>query len=79
MRLTGGGASQWRVSADALVSHKNHNWVFVRTPEGFVATPVTLISETPQFASVQGALKAGERVATRGLLTLLAELAAAER
>lgn len=79
LRLTGGGASQWRVSADALVSHKNHNWVFVRAPEGFVATPVTLISETPQFASVQGALKTGERVATRGLLTLLAELAAAER
>ena len=79
LRLTGGGSSQWRVSADALVSHKNHNWVFVRAPEGFVATPVTLVSETPQFASVQGSLKAGERVATRGLLTLLAELAAAER
>jgi hypothetical protein len=39
---------------------------------------VTLISETPQFASVQGPLATGERVATRGLLTLLAELAAVE-
>ncbi|MGZ9116420.1 MAG: efflux RND transporter periplasmic adaptor subunit [Methylocystis sp.] len=79
LRLKGGDASQWRVSADALVNFKNHNWVFVRSPEGFVATPVTLLSETPQSASVQGALKAGERVATRGLLTLLAELAEAER
>ena len=79
IRMSGGGETQWRVPADALVNFKNHNWVFVRTPEGFVATPVTLVSETPQHASVQGALKAGERVATRGLLTLLAELAEAER
>jgi len=80
MRLSGSnGAMQWRVSADALVNFKNHNWVFVRAPEGFIATPVTLLSETPQYASVQGALKAGERVATRGLLTLLAELAEGER
>jgi RND family efflux transporter MFP subunit len=79
LRVTGGGVAQWRVSADALVNFKNHNWVFVRAPEGFVATPVTLLSETPQYASVQGALKIGERVATRGLLTLLAELAEAER
>ncbi len=79
MRVAGSGVAQWRVSADALVNFKNHNWVFVRAAEGFVATPVTLLSETPQYASVQGALKAGERVATRGLLTLLAELAEAER
>lgn len=79
MRISGGGVTQWRVSADALVNFKNHNWVFVRTPEGFVATPVTLLSETPQYASVLGALKKSDRVATRGLLTLLAELAEAER
>lgn len=79
MRVTGHGASQWRVSSDALVNFQNHNWVFVRSGEGFVATPVTLLSETPQFASVQGQLKTGQRVATRGLLTLLAELAEAER
>ncbi|PPD44659.1 MAG: efflux transporter periplasmic adaptor subunit [Methylocystis sp.] len=78
LRITGGGASQWRVPADAVVSHLNRSWVFVRVPEGFHAIPVTLVSETPQFASVQGALAVGERVATRGLLTLLAELAEAE-
>ncbi len=78
LRVTGGGASQWRVPADAVVSHRNHNWVFLRVPEGFRAVPVTLVSETPQFASVQGKLAAGERVATRGLLTLLAELAEIE-
>lgn len=78
LRVKGAGASQWRVPADAVVSHLNRSWVFVRAPEGFRATPVTLVSETPQFASVQGPLAAGERVATRGLLTLLAELAEAE-
>ncbi|MEK4035234.1 efflux RND transporter periplasmic adaptor subunit [Methylocystis sp. IM3] len=78
LRVKGGGASQWRVPADAVISHRNHNWVFVRVTEGFRAIPVTLVSETPQFASVQGALKVGERVATRGLLTLLAELAEIE-
>ncbi|MEK4031654.1 efflux RND transporter periplasmic adaptor subunit [Methylocystis sp. IM3] len=78
LRVKGGGASQWRVPADAVVSHRNHNWVFLRVPEGFRAIPVTLVSETPQFSSVQGALQAGERVATRGLLTLLAEVAEIE-
>jgi cobalt-zinc-cadmium efflux system membrane fusion protein len=78
LRVKGGGASQWRVPADAVVSHRNYSWVFLRVPEGFRAVPVTLVSETPQYASVQGALKAGERVATRGLLTLLAEVAEIE-
>jgi cobalt-zinc-cadmium efflux system membrane fusion protein len=78
LRVRGGGAAQWRVPADAVVSHLDHSWVFLRVPEGFRAIPVTLIAETPQFASVQGPLKAGERVATRGLLTLLAEIAKAE-
>jgi membrane fusion protein, heavy metal efflux system len=78
LRVKGGGVSQWRVPADAVVSHRNFNWVFLRVPEGFRAIPVTRVSETPQYASVQGALKAGEKVATRGLLTLLAELAEIE-
>ncbi len=78
LRVRGADSSQWRVPADAVVSHLNRSWLFVRVPQGFHAIPVTLVSETPQFASVQGKLAAGERVATRGLLTLLAELAEAE-
>jgi membrane fusion protein, heavy metal efflux system len=78
LRIAGGSGSQWRVPADAVVSYRNHNWVFARAPEGFEAIPVALISETPQHASVQGALSNGQRVATRGLLTLLAELTATE-
>jgi RND family efflux transporter MFP subunit len=79
LRLKGDNAPLWRVPADAVVNHRDHNYVFVRTPTGFRAAPIMLVSETPQYASVHGALKSGERVATRGLLTLLAELAAAEK
>ncbi len=77
--IIGDGGAQWRVPADAVVSHQNKSWVFVRNKAGFRATPVTIVAETPHFASVQAKLAAGERVATRGLLTLLAELAEIER
>lgn len=78
LRLRGAGGPQWRTPRDAVVHHRDKNWVFVRTADGFRATPVTLVSETPQYASIQAPLNAGDRVATRGMLTLLAELAASE-
>lgn len=78
LRLRGAGGVQWRVPADAVVHHREKDWIFVRTSEGFRAVSVVLLSETPQTASVQAALSADDRVATRGMLTLLAELAAKE-
>ena len=33
--LRGDGAAQWRVPADAMVNHHNHNWVFVVRPKAF--------------------------------------------
>jgi len=78
LQLRGGGGPQWRVPADAVVHHHGQYWVFVRSSAGFRAMPVTLVAETPQHASVRGSLKLGDRVATRGILTLLAELAATE-
>jgi RND family efflux transporter MFP subunit len=76
LRLRGAGGVQWRVPADAVVHHRDLDWIFVRTAEGFRAVPVKLLSETPQSASVAAPLVASDRVATRGMLTLLAELAA---
>jgi cobalt-zinc-cadmium efflux system membrane fusion protein len=76
LRLRGAGGAQWRVPADAVVHHRDHDWIFVRTDEGFRAVSVKLLAETPQTASVQAPLAASDRVATRGMLTLLAELAA---
>jgi cobalt-zinc-cadmium efflux system membrane fusion protein len=78
LRLRGAGGVQWRVPADAVVHHRDKDWIFVRTSEGFRAVSVVLLSETPQTASVQAALSVDDRVATRGMLTLLAELAAKE-
>ena len=69
----------WRVPADAVVHHHDKSWVFVRTSNGFRAVPVTLLSETPQVASIRASLSATDRVATRGILTLLAELAAMDK
>lgn len=76
LRLKGGGGPQWRMPRDAVIHHRDKDWVFVRTADGFQATPVTLVSETSQYVSVQAPLKASDRVATRGILTLLAELVA---
>ncbi|BGE86889.1 hypothetical protein Ms3S1_33250 [Methylosinus sp. 3S-1] len=76
LRLRGAGGTQWRVPADAVVHLREHDWIFVRADDGFRAVSVKLVAETPQFASVQAPLAATDRVATRGMLTLLAELAA---
>ena len=77
--ISGDSGAQWRVPADAVVSHQNHSWVFIRSKQGFRATPVQIMTETPHSASLQGKFQAGDRVATRGLLPLLAELAEIER
>ncbi len=69
------GQPQWRVPAGAVVRHRERSWVFVRTPEGFRARPVTVLNETAQFTSIRGEIQAAEQIATRGLLALLAELA----
>ena len=73
------GGRQWRVPSEAIVHYLEKHWVFLRTPSGFRVVPVTLVSETPQFASIRGPLNANDRVVTRGILTLLAELAGTEK
>ncbi|HEY8065905.1 MAG TPA: efflux RND transporter periplasmic adaptor subunit [Methylosinus sp.] len=76
LRLKGSGGSLWRVPADAVVHFREKDWVFLRSADGFRAMPIALVSETPQYASIQGPLSTADQVATRGMLTLLAELAA---
>jgi len=78
VRLAGNGQDQWRLPAQAVVRHRERSWVFVRSPEGFRARPVTILSEGAQFASVRGHLVPEDRVATRGILSLLAQLSAAD-
>jgi RND family efflux transporter MFP subunit len=75
LRLRGSGGPLWRVPADAVVHHRGKDWIFLRSADGFTAVSVTLVSETPQYAAIQASLKTSDHVATRGMLTLLAELA----
>ena len=68
------GTPQWRLPAGSVVRHAGQSWVFVRTPGGFIARPVTVIAEVPSVTSVRAGLAPEDRVASRGILSLLAEL-----
>jgi len=73
-----GVGSQWRVPAGAVIRHRERSWVFVRTPEGFLARPVTVLNETAQSTSIRGELRPADQIAVRGILSLLAVLAEAD-
>ena len=70
------GSPQWRVPAAAVVRQRDRHWVFRRVPEGFLAVPVSVLSETAQSVSLSGrGLSAGDSVAVRGMVALLSEFA----
>lgn len=68
------GTPQWRLPAGSVVRHAGQSWVFIRTPGGFIARPVTVIAEVPSATSIRARLAPEDQVASRGILTLLAEL-----
>lgn len=78
LQLRGNGMPQYRVPAGSVVRHRERSWVFIRTPTGFTARPVTVLNETAQFTSIRGGLAPTDQIATRGLLALLAELSEAD-
>lgn len=78
LQLRRDGAPQFRVPAGSVVRHRERSWVFIRMPDGFRARPVTVLNETAQFTSISGQLTAEDRVATRGILSLLGELSEAD-
>lgn len=78
MQLRANGLPQYRVPAGAVVRHRERSWVFIRTPTGFTARPVTVLNETAQFTSIRGGLAPNDQIATRGILALLAELSEAD-
>ncbi len=79
LQVRAAGQPQWRVPAGAVVRHRERSWVFLRTPTGFIARPVQVVNETAQFTSIRGELSPQDQVATRGMLSLLAELAEADQ
>lgn len=76
--LANGAGGQWRVPAGAVIRHRERSWIFVRTPDGFLARPVTVLNETAQFTSIRVELRPGDQLAVRGILALLAVLAEAD-
>ena len=79
LQVRAAGQPQWRVPAGAVVRHRERSWVFLRTPTGFIPRPVQVVNETAQFTSIRGELSPQDQVATRGMLSLLAELAEADQ
>jgi membrane fusion protein, heavy metal efflux system len=62
--------SEWRVRAGSLVRRGSDAFVFVQSASGFVATPVTVQEEMPEFAVVTGGFHGDERIAVRGIAAL---------
>jgi membrane fusion protein, heavy metal efflux system len=79
LKVAGGGGAQWRAPASAVAHFKGSDWVFVRAPEGFAATPVEVISHASDAVSLRGPLRTDDKVATRGVLSLITELSSAGR
>ncbi|MBI4986577.1 MAG: efflux RND transporter periplasmic adaptor subunit [Rhodocyclales bacterium] len=60
----------WDLPLSAVAHDGKQAYVFVRTPDGFEARPVTVAASAGQRVRVQGALKAGEQVAVGGVVAL---------
>ncbi|KQM37848.1 efflux RND transporter periplasmic adaptor subunit [Sphingomonas sp. 179-I 2A4 NHS] len=79
VQLSGsGGSSAIRVPTTAVQTVEGKSVVFVRTPKGFQATPVTLGDAAGDTVIVRSGLTGREQIATTGSFTLKAELGKGE-
>lgn len=67
-----------RVPSTAVQSHEGKTVIFVRTPTGFIATPVTLGDSAGDQVVVRSGLTGSEQIATTNSFTLKAELGKGE-
>lgn len=79
VRLSQGPGTQWAVPAAAVVRHRDRTWLFVRSKEGFVARSVQVVAESPARTSIRAELAPDDQIADRGIITLLSELAVADK
>lgn len=63
-------AAGWSLPLAALAHDGDQAYVFVRTPDGFEARPVKVLTSAGQRVRVAGAVKAGEQVAVSGVVAL---------
>ncbi len=75
VRVAQNGIPQWVVPSASVVRHRDRSWIFVRSPNGVRAVPVQVLAENARDASIRADLAPTERVAARGMIALLGELA----
>ena len=64
------GATMLTLPAEAVVRNQGRAYVFVKTPKGFVPTPIEVASESGAQVRVRSGLRSGAEVAVRGLAAL---------
>lgn len=72
VRLPMAAAQGWSVPIASVVRQDDKAYVFVRTPKGFVAKPVTVLASAGQTVRVGGDLQAGQEIATSSVIALKA-------
>jgi hypothetical protein len=65
-------ARQFAVPKSAVVRNDGKTWLFVQTPKGFTALPVTLINEQSERAIITGNFSGTEKVAVSGTVAIKA-------
>ncbi len=79
VQLSGeGGGDAVKIPSTAVQTVEGKPVIFVRTPEGFQATPVTLGDASGSMVIVRTGLSGSERIATTNSFTLKAELGKGE-
>lgn len=63
---------QWHVPSSALARNQEKAFLFVQTPAGFRARPVTILNQSADSSTVSGELKDGDRIAVKGVAALKA-------
>lgn len=72
IRVPFAAAQGWAVPVPAVARQDDKAYVFVRTPQGFVATPVTVQAGAGQSLLVAGELKSGQEIAVSSVIALKA-------
>ena len=70
VRLPMAASQGWSVPLASVVRQNDKAYVFVRTPKGFVAKPVTVLASAGQTVRVAGDLQAGQEIAATSVIAL---------
>lgn len=65
-------ADVWRLPLSALARHQGRTWVFVAAEGGFEPTPVKVLDEAAETATVAAELPADARIAVKGVAAIKA-------